>query len=284
MRSRLQWTARVGLLASVTLGTAVGCAHTAPAAVSATFEARRRLANELVSRGDWQPAFAYVDQLHRELPADPGLLLLRATIYRERNLLDEAEADLREAARLAPTLASVRAALGILDDMRRRPVEAEAQLRLAVNLDPQNAAYLNNLGFSLFLQGKAKEAIHFYELAARLSPTTRRTRTNLGFACAAQGDWRRAAREFEMGGTPVEAKVNLGFAYERRGDLPNAYDLYAEATRLDPKSQRARTNLIHVAELLGRPAPALPEDVTTAGTPATDDDRSPEKRSEERQP
>ena len=268
---------------------AAGCAHTttpnapvAEAAPANTFEARRKLASELMARGDWQPAFAYVDELHRERPDDAGVLVLRAAIYREENLLDEAEADLKEAVRLAPEMASVRAALGILDDMQRRPVEAEQQLRLAVKLEPENAGYLNNLGFSLFLHGKAKEAIVYYERAARLAPTTRRTRTNLGFACAAQGDWHRAAREFEMGGTPVEATVNLGFAYEQHGDLSNAYDLYAEAARLDPKSKRARSNLVHVAELLGRPAPVMPDETNAA--PAVRDDGTADAPREERQP
>jgi len=264
MRHDLKMAAAALLLA----GAMTGCAHTRPTATQElsgspdTFEARRKLAGELMARGDWQPAFAYVDQLHRERPTDAGVLVQRGTIYREQNLLDEAEADLRDAARLAPQLGGARAALGILFDLQRKPDQAEQQLRLAVKLEPENPVFLNNLGFSLFLHGKAKEAITFYEKAARLAPASRRTRTNLGFACAAEGDWHRAAREFALGGTPVEAKVNLGFAYERHGDLANAYDLYVEATRLDPRSQRARSNLVHVAELLGRPAPAMPGEAT----------------------
>jgi Flp pilus assembly protein TadD len=239
----------------LSLSVAIGCAHHEAAPGSTTFEARRRLANELIARGDWQSAFSYVDELHRQQPGDAGVLVQRATIYRERGLLDEADTDLREAVRLSPALAAARAALGILGDMRRRPAEAEEQHRLAVKLEPENAVYLNNLGFSLFLHGKNAEAISYYEQAARLAPTSHRTRTNLGFAYAAKGDLRRAAREFEMGGTPVEAKINLGFAYERRGDLANAYDLYTDASRLDPKSGRARSNLVHVATVLGRPLP-----------------------------
>ncbi|HEX4511844.1 MAG TPA: tetratricopeptide repeat protein [Burkholderiaceae bacterium] len=277
MRHELKMAvAALGVLGAMTM---TGCAHTSRsssmdtglAAVPDTFEARRKLASELMARGDWQPAFAYIDQLHRERPNDAGVLVLRATVYREQNLLDEAEADLRDAVRLAPQLASARAALGILFDMQRKPEKAEEQLRLAAKLEPENPVYLNNLGFSLFLHGKTKEAITFYEKAARLAPATRRTRTNLGFACAAQGDWHRAAREFALGGTPVEAKVNLGFAYEQHGDLANAYDLYVQATHLDPHSQRARTNLVHVADLLGRPAPGMPDDPAPAAPALRDD-------------
>ncbi|MBC8131551.1 MAG: tetratricopeptide repeat protein [Deltaproteobacteria bacterium] len=249
------------VLSAVTLAIAVAsaCAHRQPAPGPNTFETRRQIASELVARGDWQPAFGYVDQLHREQPGDARVLVLRATIYRERALLNEAEGDLREAIRVSPELASARAALGILLDMQRRPADAEEQHRLAVKLEPRNHAYLNNLGFSLFLHGKIKDAIPYYEQAARLGPTIRRTRTNLGFAYAARGDLQRAAREFEMGGTQAEAKTNLGFAYERRGDMANAYELYVEAAQLDPQSQRVRLNLAHVAEITGRPIPETME-------------------------
>src|SRR5213078_3667672 len=150
--------------------------------------------------------------------------------------------------------ADAHAALGVLYDVQMRP-EAEAEHRAAVKLAPKNPAYLNNLGFSLFLRQHYKEAVTVYESAARLAPLSRRVRTNMGFACAALGDLRRAAREFQMGGTEAEAKNNLGFAYERRGDMSNAYDLYVEALRLDPKAGRARSNLVHAALILGRPLP-----------------------------
>ena len=92
----------------------------APTAPDRHLEARRQIAGELVARGDWQPAFGYVDQLHREQPSDPRILVLRATIYRERDLLTEAEADLREALRLDAQLSAAHAALGILLDLQRR--------------------------------------------------------------------------------------------------------------------------------------------------------------------
>ncbi|MEP6653184.1 MAG: tetratricopeptide repeat protein [Myxococcales bacterium] len=247
------------------------CAHHPDAPGQSTFEARRQIAAELVARGDWQPAFGYVDQLHREQPNDPRILVLRATIYRERDLLAEAEADLREALRLDSQCSAAHAALGILLDRQRRAADAEEQHRAAVKLEPRNAAYLNNLGFSLFLHGKVKDAIPYYEQAARLAPTTRRTRTNLGFAYAARGDLQRAAHEFAMGGTPAEAKTNLGFAYERRGDMANAYEQYLEAARLDPHSRRARLNLAHAAALTGHAVPSGEQaSETSSETPVVD--------------
>jgi Flp pilus assembly protein TadD len=265
-RLRAVWIARLRALwiAPLALGLAAAwgssCADTKDAQRSeGAYLARHKIAQELVSRGDWGRAFELLDALHRERPEDAEVLTLRGIVFRERGLFADAESDLKAALKVNPDSADAHAALGILYDVQLRP-DAEAEHRTAVRLAPKNPAYLNNLGFSLYLRQHFKEAITVYESAARLAPLSRRVRTNLGFACAATGDLRRAAREFQMGGTEAEAKNNLGFAYERRGDMANAYDLYVEALRLDPKAERARSNLVHAAVVLGRPVPpeALP--------------------------
>jgi len=236
-------------------GMSAGCAASKASQRSeAGYAARSKMAHELVARGDWAQAFALLDDMHRERPDDAETLTLRGIVFRERGLFPDAEGDLKAALKIAPESAEAHAALGILYDIQTRP-DAEAEHRAAVRLAPNSAAYLNNLGFSLYLRQQFKEAIKVYDSAARLAPMSRRVRTNLGFACAATGDLRRAAREFQMGGTEAEAKNNLGFAYERRGDMANAYELYVEALRLDPSIERARSNLVHAALVLGRPVP-----------------------------
>ena len=255
MRRRRGAGAPLRALLVIALAGAAGCASQSGQLKTDTYLARKKLARELIARGDWAPAFAYADGLHREQPGDAEALLLRGVVYRERGLFAEAEADLSESTRLDDGSAEGHAALGILYDVTLRPEPAEAEHRQAVKLAPGNPGYLNNLGFSLFLRGKTQDAIGYYRQAARLDPTSRRVRTNLGFAYAAAGDLRSAAREFEMGGTAAEARTNLGFAYERRGDMTRAYDLYLEAARLDPRSERARSNLVHAAGVLGRPVP-----------------------------
>jgi Flp pilus assembly protein TadD len=259
-----------GAVAAAALGPGLGCADTqgAQRTSEAGYMARHKLAHELVSRGDWARAFAMLEELHRDRPDDADILTLRGIVYRERGLFADAEADLKAALKIAPDSADAHAALGILYDVQMRK-EAEEEHRKAVKLAPNNAAYLNNLGFSLYLRQHFKEAITVYESAARLAPLSRRVRTNLGFACAAVGDLRRAAREFQMGGTEAEAKNNLGFAYERRGDMANAFELYVEALRLDPKAERARSNLTHAALVLGRPVPPEAAPPPAPGADAT---------------
>jgi Flp pilus assembly protein TadD len=258
----------LGALALVALQ---ACATSESAKRSPTDVARLSLARELTARGDWGRAFDLLDDIHRQHPDDPEVLTLRGIVYRERGLFPDAEADLRAALRATPKSAETHAALGILYDVEMRP-EAEAEHREAVRLSPNNPAYLNNLGFSLFLRQHFNDAIKEYEKAARLAPLSRRVRTNMGFAYAALGDLPRASREFTMGGTEAEAKNNLGFAYERRGDMSNAFDLYLQSVRIDPTADRARSNLVHAAVVLGRPVP--PEAVAPP-KPASNPDPNP---------
>jgi len=241
-------------LAALVLAALQACATSESAKRTPTDVARLNLARELTQRGDWGRAFELLDDIHRQHPDDPDVLTLRGIVYRERGLFPDAEADLRAALRATPNSAEAHAALGILYDVEMSPA-AEAEHREAVRLSPNNPAYLNNLGFSLFLRQHFSDAIKEYEKAATLAPLSRRVRTNMGFAYAALGDLPRAAREFTMGGTEAEAKNNLGFAYERRGDMSNAYDLYLQSVRIDPTADRARSNLVHAAVVLGRPVP-----------------------------
>jgi Flp pilus assembly protein TadD len=259
------WLAAVlGALCAMGAG---GCAATSGELKQDTSAARKKLASELIARGDFATAFSYVDVLQRERPRDAEVLVLRGVIYREKGMPAEAEADLREAVRLDDDLAEAHASLAMVYDLTRRSEEAEPEHRRAVALASRNARYLNNLGFSLFLRGKVQDAISAFGRAARLDPTNRRVRTNLGFAFAQTGDLRRAAREFDVGGSAAEAKNNLGFAYEQRGDLAHAYGLYCEAARLDPASTRARSNLAHSAAALGRELPSDLAPVVSAHLP-----------------
>jgi Flp pilus assembly protein TadD len=218
--------------------------------------AQRSLAQELIHKRDYQRAFAVADALCRSAPRKPDGYLLRGIVYREQRLLEEARGDLEEAVRLAPKSARAHSALAILHDAMASTEAALEHHRRAVELEPNDAQYLNNLGFSLFAHGKAREAVETLQRAVRAAPADPRIRNNLGFSLAATGDLTRAAEQFAFGGTAADAKTNLGWAYERRGSLVQAFELYLEALRLDPGATSARKNLTRVARDLGRPLPA----------------------------
>jgi len=216
---------------------------------------RRDMLAALVERHDWNSAFPVARQILEEDPEDALALAYRGTIYREQFLFEEAEADFKRALKLNERLAYAHSGLGVLYDVQERSSEAEAHHRRAVELEPNKASYLNNLGFSLYVHGKARQAIPVLRDALHIDPTDQRLQNNLAFAYAQAGDFARAWQHFQLGSGTAEAKNNLGFAYERQDSLSQAYEQYAAALRIDPTLVRARRNLEHVAQRLGRPLP-----------------------------
>jgi Flp pilus assembly protein TadD len=240
---------------------AAGCA--AHRASSPTVRLNVALAHNLAERGQKDAAFQAADAACREAPEDGAARSIRGALLTGRGLLDEAEADLKEAVRLEPDLAEAHAALAVLHERKQRLAEAETEHRRAAELAPRDARYINNLGYALLVHGKPAEALPVLMQAARLGPLNARIRNNLGFAYAWLSDFPRAAHEFALGGTPAEAQNNLGFAYERAGNMAQARAHYEEALRLDADLTAARRNLDRVTDAAraddnppGGPAPA----------------------------
>lgn len=257
----------VAVVAAAVLSAA--CSHAESARDRGTRQAQLAVARELAARGAWSGVVGMVERIHARGGRSAETLTLRGVAYREQQLLDEAEADLRDAVAAGPAYAPAHAALAVLHDTRGEYDKGERLHRRAVELAPDDGAILNDWGFSLFLRGKHTEAVEVLRRATVLAPHDHRIRNNLGFAHARTGDFQRAARAFDMAGTPAEARNNLGFAYEAAGNLTQAYEAYAEAVRLDPGLRRARANLEHVARLLNRAVPPLPADAALSAAPRT---------------
>jgi Flp pilus assembly protein TadD len=254
------------LLASLLLLSA-GCALTGGSLRGDTVAARRDLARALVARGDLAGALALLQPLLADRPRDAEALALRGVVYREKGLLTEAEGDLKEALRLDDDLAAAHSAFGILKDLQLDTEGAEKHHRRAVELEPRNPRYLNNLAFSLFAHGRGREAIPLYIEAVRYDPSNARLRNNLGFAYAVAGDWPRARRQFEVGGSPAAARLNLAMAYEKAGMAAQAIALYGEVGRLDPASRPAREGLARLAPGVEKSPEAVGAGKTGAAAP-----------------
>jgi Flp pilus assembly protein TadD len=220
-------------------------------------QVRLGVGEQMAARGDWAGALRVADGLTREDPSDQDALLLRAKALRHQDMDAEAEADLRRLIALEPRNPEAHAELAVLCEYAARGSEALKEHQEASRLAPGHPRYLNNLAFALLARGKPKEGIPMLEEALRYEPRSPRLRNNLGFSYAATGDFVRAAEQFRLGGTPAQSRNNLGFAYERAGNLTQAYDAYLEAVQLDPADPRARANLSHTANQLGRTPPPV---------------------------
>jgi Flp pilus assembly protein TadD len=255
---------RVGAAVVLAL-VATGCASVQTREAESSRQVRLAMAAQLAQQGNWNGAFEIADGVVREAPTDTTALLLRAKALRQKEMPQEAEADLVRVLQIDARQPEAHAELGVLCERAGRPKEALAHHQEAKRLSPFDPRYLNNLAFALLIRGKAREAIPLLGEALRIEPGSTRLRNNMGFALAGAGDFARAAEQFRLGGTPLEARNNLGVAYERSGNLAQAYEAYLEALRLDPSDARTRANLEHVAQETGRP---LPSEVT-ARVPGT---------------
>ena len=255
-------TIRAWLLVLCALSASACAASRARSRDADVARVRLAVASDRAQHRDWQAALNALDPLPKEGDARAAALTLRGTVFREKGLLEEAEADLSDALSLHSDAAATHAALAVVYDLRSDLERGATHHARAVELESENAGYLNDLAFSLFVRGKAREAIPLYQRALRVAPEDHRIRNNLGFALARAGEFSRATQQFALGGSPAQAKNNLGYAYERAGNLSQAFDQYLEATRLDPALRQARENLRHVADTLQR---KIPPDVAGDG-------------------
>ncbi len=242
----------------------VACATAGPKPKGAA-SARLAMAEKLRAYQDYDGMLAALEPLCRGPRPDPEALALRGAFYRDRGLFDEARADLEQALKIAPGLARVHDATAVLYDLKGAFDQAERHHARALELEPENAAYLNNYGYSLLVRARGRDAIPVLQHALRQEPQNARIRNNLGFAHAQAGDFTRAAQQFEVAGSPAQAKNNLAFAYELAGNAAQAYALYLEAIRLDPGMERARANLVYLAKKTDR---KLPPELEPAAPPA----------------
>jgi Tfp pilus assembly protein PilF len=243
---RWRWMLVVMLLAA-------GCATTRSGGRVA--RAQLALAHELAARRDWPSLMQAVERMHAQGKRTAETLTLRASAYRGQGLTEEAQADLRAAVAMDARHAPAHAALAVILDLKGKADEAERHHRRALDLDPDNAEYLNDWGFALYVRGRTSEAVEVLRRAIDGASLVSRHRNNLGFAYARSGDFVRAAEQFALAGPRAEARNNLGFGYELADNLPQAFEAYLEAVRLDPSLKPARTNLAHVAQRLHRPLP-----------------------------
>jgi Flp pilus assembly protein TadD len=211
--------------------------------------------------------------------------------------LDGAEAELREALRLAPDYVDAHFNLGLtlerqgrldaavaeyVEVLRRAPAHARAlaslgaarheqgdldgavaDLRRALALHPDLLEAHVNLGAVLHAQGDLASAAAEYTAALRLAPANPEAHNNLGNVLAQQGRLDEAARHYEaaLAARPdfADAHYNLGNVHAARGDLAGAIAEFSAALALRPGDADVAAHRARAQALL---------DHGTAGAPA----------------
>jgi len=188
---------------------------------------------------------------------------------------EEAVELLRKTVDLDPQNGSARYNLAIALNGLGRFVESEEVLRTMISRGFSHVDYHWLHAYVLGLLGKHEESVAAYERAAGLAPQIPGIRSALGWTLIEMHRWadavislRKAIELDPKGASGNRARMNLGFALIQLGNLEEAEIVLAEALKLAPDSEEARsrwalllahkgTNLDEALELAGKgPFPA----------------------------
>jgi Flp pilus assembly protein TadD len=170
---------------------------------------------------------------------------------------DDAEAFLREALRLNPSLAEAHASLGVIHDLRKRRAEADAAYEKAIQLGSTDPNVYILYGGALLERGDPARARGLFRRATELDPAAARAWTGLGATLMdSEADRAAAIAALETSLALVAAQQDAAFylvqLYARAGRAADARRLFETtlARASDPEVvRRARENVL-VAEVM----------------------------------
>lgn len=191
-------------------------------------------------------------------------LYLRAKIYNEQGLPDQAAAELKKALELRPDYAEAHLDLGLTLIRQSDLARAGASLERAVQLAPNNATARLELGRYYLNNGQQKRAVEQLAIANQLRPNHRPTMYSLARGYRAIGRQAQAQeleeqlrRLLQLSTQASESALestrlnNEGVGLEQSGHLQAAADKYRAALDLDPLNSGFRRNLALVLCRLG---------------------------------
>jgi Tfp pilus assembly protein PilF len=192
-----------------------------------------------------------------------------------KNDLDGAMAEYREAIRLDPKFAWPHYNLGLALKDKNDLDGAMVEYREAIRLDPKFAALHNDLGIALYGKNDLDAAIAEYRKAIRLDPKYAMPHINLGLALKGKNDLDGAMAEYRES-IRLDPKYamphsNLGLVLMKKGNLEGAVAEYKETLRIDPKHSLALSNLPR-AERMRTLLPRLPDILDRKAEPQTPDE------------
>lgn len=215
------------------------------------------------ARGDARTAALYLTRARESVGDAPELLYRFAVAALKSGMYAEAQEALERAARLAPSDAAYRVALGAVWLKKPDLFEAERAFREALRLRPDEPRALMYLGYTLLKQKKTAEARELLEKSARNDATSAETFYYLGLAAQELADDAAAVEYFgtatRLQPTYARAHVALGSVFLKLKQYPKAQAALDTAVRLDPDDSKAHYNLARLYALLKDPKRARAE-------------------------
>jgi tetratricopeptide (TPR) repeat protein len=169
-----------------------------------------------------------------------------ANVYRRRDMLDEAEKELKEALKDGDH-AIVHNNLGALFAKQGRLSEALSEFEKAKGLNPKSAEPYMGIGLAYAQNGEPEKALEAYTKALNYTGNAAQIYTNrgalqmdVGRVDEAISDYKKA---IEAEPSFSQAHYNLAIAYTQKGDLESAVASYEKVTQLQPQFYEAFFNV-----------------------------------------
>lgn len=183
----------------------------------------------------------------------------KAVAYRNRGnarldagALDQAQADLEEAIKLAPNDDRALVLRAQVHMGRKDTDRAIADYNAAVRINPNSTTALNGRGYAELVRGNATAAIADFSKVISLSPVSAVAYNNRGLAHRRTGDLDRAVADYTaaINLNPIYALAyeNRGHAREAQGNKPFAVADFRRALLIDPSLSGSRTALARLGE------------------------------------
>lgn len=181
-------------------------------------------------------AVAHFDRAIALRPGNARYHTLRGVALARMNEPDRADADWREASRLAPKDPEPFVQRGV-DDLRRGEVaDAIRALESAVALDPRHARAHAYLGAACEQRGDIDRAFTYYDQAVALAPDDAKIRCDRSNASCRRGDFANAledaSRAVRLEGHRGTGYASQGHALVKLGRLEEAVHCFREAIDL----------------------------------------------------
>jgi Flp pilus assembly protein TadD len=166
---------------------------------------------------------------------------------------DKIAVSIGDALREAPTSAAQFAAAGERFLAEGAPGIAMLEFNRAIALAPKQPAYYAASAQAYEAMGEPDRARRQIDIALGLNPNSAQARFELGRAYLSRGDTRAAIRELRQAvdlGAGSEARLALGDALTRSGDLNAARDEYRALAEQEPDNAEAAKRAAQIAAVL----------------------------------
>ncbi|MGD9823283.1 tetratricopeptide repeat protein [Desulfobacter sp.] len=181
-----------------------------------------------------EEAIQFLEQHHRQSPADIDITSYLASFYQEENRYDIAVTMLQHALKETPKNTALLFKLGAVLDTAGQRQESIETMKTIIRLDPQHASALNYLGYTYAEMGiHLDQALELVQRALKIRPEDGYITDSLGWVYFKKQEYGKAVfyleKAVELSDYETVIATHLADAYIKTGQHQKAVDMYKKA-------------------------------------------------------